>query len=133
MLCESLTGCKGNCANLNSLWEQPQSGYSHGMRVNLLYFGVLKELLGTAGEPLELQEGANVSALYDHLRERTSNREAWPSLAVAVNREYASLDRVLRDGDEVALLPPVSGGSFADGEKLVLLADAFNLGRADEG
>lgn len=34
-----------------------------------------------------------------------------PSLAVAVNREYAEADRVLQDGDEVALIPPVSGGS----------------------
>jgi len=40
---------------------------------------------------------------------------AWDSIAVAVNREYARLDTVLREGDEVALLPPVSGGSYTDG------------------
>jgi len=46
----------------------------------------------------------------------------WQSLAVAVNREYAAARVVLREGDEVALLPPVSGGCFADGEKLAALA-----------
>jgi MoaE-MoaD fusion protein len=39
-----------------------------------------------------------------------------PSLAMSVNREYAERDHSLRDGDEVALLPPVSGGSFKPGE-----------------
>jgi len=39
-----------------------------------------------------------------------------PSLAISVNREYAEVDRVLREGDEVALLPPVSGGSGETGE-----------------
>jgi molybdopterin converting factor subunit 1 len=83
------------------------------MRVKLLYFGVLKDLFGREGETREVADGANVAALCDQLRGLTSNRiEVWPSLAVAVNREYASVDRVLRDGDEVALLPPVSGGSY---------------------
>jgi hypothetical protein len=48
----------------------------------------------------------------------------WRSLAVAVNREYSSHGAVLRDGDEVALLPPVSGGCFAYGEKRASLGTA---------
>ena len=48
----------------------------------------------------------------------------WRSLAVAVNREYASQAVVLREGDEVALLPPVSGGCCAHGEKRSSLANA---------
>jgi len=82
------------------------------MRVTALYFGVLKELMGREGETLEIVEGADVAALYDQLRARASKKEAWPAVAVAVNREYAGLATILRDGDEVALLPPVSGGSF---------------------
>ena len=95
-----------------------RSGYAQRVRVSVLYFGVLKELLGADRETVEIAEGANVSALYHHLQERTSNRieawpsriESWPPLAVAVNREYADLAAVLHEGDEVALLPPVSGG-----------------------
>ena len=81
------------------------------MRVKVLYFGVLRELCGVTEESVEIADGADVATLYDHLRERPSNEEVWGSLAVAVNREYAAVGMVLREGDEVALLPPVSGGA----------------------
>jgi molybdopterin synthase catalytic subunit len=88
------------------------------MRVEILYFGVLRDLVGVPGEPVELPDGATVGELLEILRGRTSNpsRDSgvdeglWRSLAAAVNREYSSLAEVLREGDEVALLPPVSGG-----------------------
>jgi molybdopterin converting factor subunit 1 len=96
------------------------------MRVELLYFGALKERLGAVGETVELPEGAAVGDLLRILRGRTSNNRiedrVWESLAVAVNREYAAVSLVLREGDEVALLPPVSGGCCAHGEELALLA-----------
>jgi molybdopterin converting factor subunit 1 len=89
------------------------------MRVRLLYFGVLRELIGVSEETVELPEGATVGELLRVLRGRASNPSRgngvdeglWRSLAVAVNREYASQAAVLCDDDEVALLPPVSGGS----------------------
>ena len=76
-----------------------------------------------------MPEGATVGELLRILRARTSNQamesgadeRLWRSLAVAVNREYSSAAAVLRDGDEVALLPPVSGGCCADGERLAAL------------
>jgi molybdopterin converting factor subunit 1 len=88
------------------------------MQVRVLYFGVLQELFGTAGEPVELPDGATVGALVRVLRDRTSNQamgakeqeRLWRSIAVAVNQEYGSPGAVLREADEVALLPPVSGG-----------------------
>ena len=81
------------------------------MRVEVLFFGVLKEVAGSARETVELQAGATAGGLIAVLRERTSNRhEVWARLAVAVNRVYAGREAVLADGDEVALLPPVSGG-----------------------
>jgi molybdopterin converting factor small subunit len=83
------------------------------MRVAMLYFGVLKDLLGGGGA-VDVPDGTTVRILLDILRARTSNRameeRIWQSLAIAVNREYAAGDRVLCEGDEVALLPPVSGG-----------------------
>jgi molybdopterin converting factor subunit 1 len=89
------------------------------MRVELLYFGVLKEGMGMGGETVELADGVGVGELLRVLRGRTSNQSiedrVWESLAVAVNREYAAASVVLREGDEVALLPPVSGGCFGHG------------------
>ncbi len=78
------------------------------MRVSLLYFGVLKELAGQPGTTLELPDNATVASVLHAVP--GLNATVWKSLAVAVNREYAALGTVLRDGDEVALLPPVSGG-----------------------
>jgi len=119
------------------------------MRVRVLYFGVLKERFGATEEVVELADGASgdatVGELVRVLRERSSNSErttgsamasetdgVWASVAVAVNREYAAADAVLREGDEVALLPPVSGGSFADGERRVprTVADRTTIARA---
>ena len=91
------------------------------MRVRLLCFGVLRDLLPVPADEIELPEDTTVRELLRILEQRTSNSrmdgKVWQSLAVAVNREYSSAGTVLRDGDEVALLPPVSGGSFADGER----------------
>ena len=78
------------------------------MRVRVLYFGVLKESLGRESEMVELPEPARVADLM--ARFEGEGAEWMRSIAVAVNREYARREDVLRDGDEVALLPPVSGG-----------------------
>ena len=84
------------------------------MRVDVLYFGILKDLFGSERDIVQLAEGQDVRTLLGLLRERlSSDVKVWSSLAVAVNRVYAELGTVLRDGDEVALLPPVSGGSCA--------------------
>ena len=83
------------------------------MRVTLLAFGVLRDHLGATGS-LELPAGATVRDLLERCRTRTpENGPLWSSIAVAVNEEYASNTQVLADGDEVALLPPVSGGAPA--------------------
>src|SRR5882762_6287750 len=79
------------------------------MRVRVLYFGVLKESLGRESELVELAAGARVADLMGRYEDGGS-AEWMRSIAVAVNREYARREDVLRDGDEVALLPPVSGG-----------------------
>ncbi len=81
------------------------------MKIRTLLFGSLRELLGKQGETLELQEGATASEVLSHYS-RIEPRFALfaTSLAVSVNHEYAMPDRVLHHGDEVGLLPPVSGG-----------------------
>jgi molybdopterin converting factor subunit 1 len=86
-------------------------GYSVWMRVSVLYFGVLKDLVGHGRREMNLAEGASVAELLEAHRGLAEGRERlWESIAVAVNQEYARAGDVLREGDEVALLPPVSGG-----------------------
>lgn len=83
-----------------------------GMRVQVLFFGLLKESFGRESEWMEVAAGARVKDLLKSLESRDVSVEVWDSIAVAVNREYAQAEDVLRDGDEVALLPPVSGGAW---------------------
>lgn len=81
------------------------------MQVRVLFFGLLRDLVGAEQRVVELAPGASVGHLLDLCRAQTSKQsEVWTRLAVAVNQEYASRSAVLAEGDEVALLPPVSGG-----------------------
>jgi molybdopterin converting factor subunit 1 len=81
------------------------------MLVRVLVFGALRELMSTGSETMELPERATVAQLLERFMEAAPGaRRFLGSLAVAVNREYAGPMTVLHDGDEVALLPPVSGG-----------------------
>lgn len=81
------------------------------MQIRVLFFGVLKELVGRSSETLELPEGARVEAVLRHYSQQAPRLAAMlPSLALSVNQEYSRENPVLRAGDEVALLPPVSGG-----------------------
>jgi MoaE-MoaD fusion protein len=81
------------------------------MKIGVLFFGVLKEVVGRSAETVDLPEGARVQELLSHFGRQIPRFEAMlPSLAVSVNQEYSGTNRVLRDGDEVGLLPPVSGG-----------------------
>jgi MoaE-MoaD fusion protein len=86
------------------------------MKIGVLLFGVLKDLLGRSVETIDLPEGAGVREVILYYARVSPRFEAMvPSLAIAVNEEYSRPDRALREGDEVALLPPVSGGSGEDG------------------
>jgi molybdopterin synthase catalytic subunit len=84
------------------------------MQVRVLCFGVLKDWLGAPESQVELPEGATVAALLEHLRDNDSGRRGAGALlqgiAVSVNAAYADKAQALHDGDEVGLLPPVSGG-----------------------
>lgn len=85
------------------------------MRVRVLFFGMLKDLLGKTADSVEVPEGASVGdVLSEYARKFPQLKDSLPSLAMAVNQHYAGAETVLNDGDEVALLPPVSGGT--DGE-----------------
>ena len=84
------------------------------MKIRVLFFGALKDLIGRSAESIELPDGAEVRELLLYYARVVPRFEAMmTSLAIAVNQEYAGAERLLREGDEVGLLPPVSGGSSA--------------------
>jgi MoaE-MoaD fusion protein len=82
------------------------------MRVRVLFFGALKEIAGGAEEDLEIPAGATLEDVFRLYAERHETlQERRSSTLFARNREFARGDAVLSDGDEIAFLPPVSGGS----------------------
>lgn len=81
------------------------------MDVTLRYFAVVRETLGRSEENRRIDEGTTAGALFDLLATETPQLAAMKSATMLmVNQEFAPPDRVLREGDELALIPPVSGG-----------------------
>ncbi len=84
------------------------------MQVRVLFFGILRDSFGAQERFFDLPEGGCAGDLLDRLQHASSPEMAdlWPRLAIAVNQHYASRTQPLAAGDEVALLPPVSGGAL---------------------
>jgi len=86
--------------------------YPRCMRVRVLYLGILKELSGHDSEWIDVEEGSTVRDVWSRLGERVPRLSQYQrSVATAVNHSYAPANTVLSEGDELALLPPVSGGA----------------------
>ena len=81
------------------------------MTVNIRLFAIVKERAGAGELSLELPDGATVAAAGRAIIERFPVLEDFEArVAYAVNREYVPRETVLHDGDELAMIPPVSGG-----------------------
>jgi molybdopterin converting factor subunit 1 len=81
------------------------------MRINVRFFAILKDRAGVSEARIELPPQANVSAALEAVA------STFPTIvqdlkrsAIAVNRNYVNRDAILHEGDELALIPPVSGG-----------------------
>jgi molybdopterin converting factor subunit 1 len=82
------------------------------MQVKVRYLGMLKELTGREEEAVYVADGALVGDLYAALQQRIPHLQQFRhSIALAVNYEYSGSETPLHEGDEVALIPPVSGGA----------------------
>ncbi len=79
------------------------------MRVRVLYYAMLRDVLGRSEELLEVSEGARVADVLQQARGAREDR-VWSVVLAAVNDRWAGMDTVVSDGDEVSLMPPVSGG-----------------------
>ena len=81
------------------------------MRLRVKLFAIVKERAGVAETSLELPDGATVAAAAAALKDQFPAVATFlDRAAFAVNREYVNAATVLRDGDELAVIPPVSGG-----------------------
>lgn len=82
------------------------------MRVRVLFFGILKDVVGRAEESLEVPAEATLANVFEAYCQRFETlRERRPSILFARNREFATPETGLTENDEIAFLPPVSGGS----------------------
>jgi molybdopterin converting factor subunit 1 len=83
------------------------------VRISVKLFAILRERAGRSALELDLPDGATVADAIDRLRDEPGLDEPLDRIrvAVAVNREYASAAEPLSAGDELALVPPVSGGA----------------------
>ena len=79
--------------------------------VKVLFFGRLKEVIGLSEESVGLSPGSDIEALFaDYAARYPQLRQYRPSVVASRNQEFASWSTPLLSGDEVAFLPPVSGG-----------------------
>jgi len=100
--------------------------------VRARFFARLREQAGTDSESVEVERGSTVADVYAALRKAhpalDPNRE---SVRIAVNQEFADWDVIVAAGDEVAFIPPVSGGTHAVGVFFELTTDPLDARRLE--
>lgn len=91
--------------------DEFEAGLDSAMTIRLLLFAALRDIVGADAMTVELEEGATPASLWASLRSEHGRLAGYvaPPM-VAVNQSYADPSTPLREGDEVAFIPPVSGG-----------------------
>src|SRR5205085_11756416 len=85
------------------------------MRARILFFGMLREIAGASSEEAEFPEGADLNGVFRAYAARFPRlQELAGSIVVARNQEFADPATRIAEGDEIAFLPPVSGGIARD-------------------
>ena len=80
------------------------------MKTTILAFGIVKEIFSSASKEMDLQDGITVAGFKNYLETAYPELKKLHSYLVAVNNEYADNDLVILAHDEIAIIPPVSGG-----------------------
>ena len=80
------------------------------MKIEILTFGIAREICGGRLIHIDMEEGADTDRLRQQLAEQFPALSGLAHLSIAVNSEYVTGPVVLRPGDEIAIIPPVSGG-----------------------
>lgn len=96
---------------LHAGYNRLVASVSQSIRVKVLFFGRLKEIAGRSQESMELAVESDIEFLFTHYASRHPELQQYrSSLVASCNQEFAPWNTVLHAGDEVAFLPPVSGG-----------------------
>jgi MoaD family protein len=81
------------------------------MKIVVRYFALFRDITGTDQDSLVIDDGSTVSELLETIRKKYPDMEKTKrDVLVSVNRNFATHELKLKDGDEVAIFPPVSGG-----------------------
>jgi molybdopterin synthase catalytic subunit len=100
------------------------------MQVKVLFFATLKDIVGARTLPFELMEGATISDLLVRLEAAYPRfKDYRPILLTAINEDYVGRDSPIKEGDEVALFPPVSGGAELANPLIVITRDPIDAQR----
>ena len=90
------------------------------MSIRILFFGVLRDIVGQREDRLEVPVGGLLGSVFEHYAARFPRlKEMSSSIVLARNQQFSSPTEALADGDEVALLPPVSGGKGSFTQEIV--------------
>lgn len=79
------------------------------MKVHVKYYAAIRDIVGISSEDIDIHEGTQLGPLVKMIKEKHQKIKELV-LLVAVNEKYSKLERILVEGDRVALFPPVSGG-----------------------
>ena len=80
------------------------------MNITILFFGITTDLVGQNSISLTIEKNTSVEKLKEILKSKYAGLKNINDFAIAVNEDYASDEILLKDGDVVAIIPPVSGG-----------------------
>ena len=80
------------------------------MVTRLLIFGIAKDIMGSATAEITLSENSTVKDLKSVLEERYPRLKQLSTFMIALNNQYATGDEIIKPSDELAIIPPVSGG-----------------------
>jgi MoaE-MoaD fusion protein len=82
------------------------------VRVKVLFFGMLRDIVGRAEEQIEVEDGARLESVFErYAGEFPRLKDLAASIVLACNHQFCDRSVAVNDGDEIAFLPPVSGGS----------------------
>ncbi|QIY90233.1 molybdopterin converting factor subunit 1 [Chryseobacterium gallinarum] len=80
------------------------------MKLKILAFGITKDIFGTSQQEITIKDAITVQQLKSILEEEFPELKKLTSYFIAVNEEYAEEDQMITETDEIAIIPPVSGG-----------------------
>ena len=106
---------------------------SAAVRIRVLFFGMVRDIVGRKEDSLEVPDGGRLTWVFDHYAALFPRlKELSASIVLALNQEFAAPSNALSQGDEVAFLPPVSGGA-GEGNKKEAHENHTRASQADRG